>query len=356
MDTVYLSDSAFRDVVLETAEHPAIETGGILLGTADENGWYVVEVLDPGPRTVRSAAYFEYNHSYATHLAGKVARRYAAPLRLLGLWHRHPGSLDTFSSVDHETHREYLRLLRGSFLSMLVNVDPRFRMTFYRVEDGPRGPRAARLRHLVGDGRFPAALLQGKDVALLADGLGGRLVIDWDESAPATEQNAQAPRPGVLGQVWNAVTGGAPRVPPPAPPAPQYHAYDGEDAGPAPPRVSEEMLELFDLLAGEFDYLNRNGSLFVYLVCPQEPALRVEVRLVKNAPPTPYPPRVEFLFYYRGAVPVAAIDGGERPYRPGVVQEHYRSFETPAPPAASGGAAQEQRHDGPAPPPDRPHQ
>src|SRR5262245_42009277 len=159
MDTVYLSDNAYRDVVLETADHPTTETGGILLGAANDRGWFVVEVLDPGPRANRSAVYFEYNHTYATHLANKVARRYQSPPGLLGLCHRHPGSLDEFTSVDDETHREYLNLLRGPFISMLVNIDPDFRMTFYRVEPGDRRPRHVRVQHVIGDGHFPEAML-----------------------------------------------------------------------------------------------------------------------------------------------------------------------------------------------------
>jgi integrative and conjugative element protein (TIGR02256 family) len=415
MDTVYLSDNAYRDVVLETAEHPTIETGGILIGEVVNGAWYVVEVLDPGPRSIRSAAYFEYNHTYATHLANKVARRYQSRLRLLGLWHRHPGSLDTFSSTDDETHREYLRLLQGSFISMLVNIDPDFRMTFYRVDGGSRVPRYSRVEFQIGDKRFPPALLQRKDASEVAVSLHRRsyrdqlpqrrppetmpmpagqppmsavdevMALDYQQQPPPVRQPQTQPapqpqpqsdpnRPGVMKKVWNALTGGiAPRV---VDDAPQYAAYQGEEQEQAHPRrkASVEQRNLLDMMEQEFDFLDANNNFFQYHVSPQEPGFRLEVSLVRTQGRLPFPPFVEFLFYYRGDVPVVAIDSYERPYKPGVVQAFYKQFEPQQPPSTARNVpapqtqravpspdrqqppAQEPRHDGPPSSSDRPRQ
>lgn len=319
MDTVYLSDNAFRDVALELADHPTTETGGILLGEGTDKGWFVVEVLDPGPRTIRSAAYFEYNHTYATHLAHKVARRYQSPLRLLGLWHRHPGSLDEFSRTDDETHVEYLRLLRAPFVSMLVNVDPDFRMTFYRVEPTSRWPRYVRVECAIGDEHFPPAMLRRRDAAALVTGL-----------RRPTSRDRTVPEPARLSDVA----------------APRYAAFHAEGQAAPKRAASPEQSALLDLLDAEFDYLD--SSALPYQVTPQEQGFHLAVSAARE----PYPPFVEFSFYYRGDVAVVAIDGTERPYNPGVVQQFYHQFDVPPPQPP----AQEPVHEGPPSPPDRPDQ
>ncbi len=349
MDTVYLTEGAYRDIVLETAEHPGTETGGILLGEATAQGWFVVEVLDPGPRAVRSAVTFEYNHTYATHLANKVARRYQAPLRLLGLWHRHPGSLDSFSCVDDETHREYLRICRGGVVvSGLVNIDPDFRMTFYRV-DHPL--RYTRIPVVVGDEHFPPPLLQRKDPAEVVRKL---------RRPPARRQPPReiqieylplpAERPSLAGRILGAVNPFR-AARPAEDPAPVYRPYEGEgpeNAGQRKP--SDDQKQFLDLLDSEFDYLDERGETFEYRISPQEPGYRLEVTLRPVVPPPPYPALVEFDFYYRQDMPVAAVEGREQPYRPGLLRRWYGQFDPP--PSLPAPAAQEHRHEGP--PADRP--
>ncbi len=363
MNTVYLTDSAYRDIVLETAEHPSTETGGILIGEVIDNDWFVVEVLDPGPRARRSAVAFEYNHSYATHLANKVARRYQAPLRLLGLWHRHPGSLDTFSSVDDETHLEYLRICRGGVaLSGLVNIDPDFRMTFYRVE---RPLRYAHLPVEIGEQHFPPALLACKDAAEVAR----RLRRPTYQGSPAVRSTAvveitlehqpapgaDEPRRGLTGRLFEAALSPflGPRPEAQVEEAPAYRPFRGEEVEPPPSRVaSAEQVNLLDMLDIEFDYLYQRRSTFQFHVSPQEPGYRLEVSVVPALPRPPYPSRVEFVFYYRQGLPVVAIEGREQPYQPGLLARWYGCFDSPAGPPAAPPVAQEPRHEGP--PTDRP--
>ena len=167
--TVFLSSQALSDILHETAEHFETETGGILLGALEGDRWYVAEVLDPGPGAILTHSYFEYNHEYLTHLANKVARRYKTPLRLLGLWHRHPGSLDRFSGTDDRTNTLYVQRCGGPVISGLVNLDSDFRLTFYRVDYPPL--RYTPVRYRVGDAFFPPGLLDRWD----SDGLGHRL-------------------------------------------------------------------------------------------------------------------------------------------------------------------------------------
>lgn len=126
-DTIIFSDKSFLGIVAETYERSQTETGGILLGKIIGNTWYVIESLDPGPNSIFQQSYFEYDTPYVTHLANKITRFYQTKLQLLGLWHRHPGSFDSFSSTDDSTNREYALRNSAGAISGLVNLDPDFR-------------------------------------------------------------------------------------------------------------------------------------------------------------------------------------------------------------------------------------
>jgi hypothetical protein len=193
---VVISERAYADIINETLQNTRTETGGILLGTLIDRTWYVVESLDPGPRAILRSAYFEYDDKYVTHLANKVRLRYRTKLRLLGLWHRHPGSLDRFSSTDDETNRTYVRTCGGSAISGLINIDPTFRMTFYLATGDP--VRYDRVAVEVGDRHMPDELLRVWDsrgllqslASLMGDASVGRIVSRPGYEAPATADSA----------------------------------------------------------------------------------------------------------------------------------------------------------------------
>ena len=67
------------------------------------------------------------------HLINKIANLYQHKLDLIGLWHRHPGSFDQFSSTDDDTNARYAAMRKEGAISGLVNIDPRFRFTMYHV-------------------------------------------------------------------------------------------------------------------------------------------------------------------------------------------------------------------------------
>jgi integrative and conjugative element protein (TIGR02256 family) len=128
---VVLSDRAFKSILAETLTHGDSETGGILLGHFVEGIWYIIEVVDPGIASINHSAFFQYDESYVNHQIKKISRIYNYPLTILGMWHRHPGSLDRFSGTDLSSIQVHVRRARVGILSMLVNVDPDLRMTFY---------------------------------------------------------------------------------------------------------------------------------------------------------------------------------------------------------------------------------
>ena len=109
--TIIFSDKAYNAIIDETFRKDPIETGGILLGHVLDNGlWVVMEVIPPGINSVHQYAYFEYDEKFVNYLAESVATKYENKLELLGLWHRHPGSMDTFSGTDDGTNRIFASL------------------------------------------------------------------------------------------------------------------------------------------------------------------------------------------------------------------------------------------------------
>ena len=200
--TIYLSDRSYRDILNETSQHPGTETGGVLIGECRQNKWFVVESIDPGPKAVLQHSYFEYDQAYVNHLSNKVRRRYAAPLRLLGLWHRHPGSFDRFSGTDDGTHRRYIQQCNGVVISGLVNIDPTFRITFYLVDGEP--PRHQRTDYAVGDQHFPPDLLRTVDERTLMSRVNGA---DSPRSRPVQELRIieRRPAPSVMDHIVNPI-------------------------------------------------------------------------------------------------------------------------------------------------------
>ena len=132
--TIVFSNKAYNAIIDETFKREPIETGGILLGHILDNGiWIVMEVLPPGINSIHQYAYFEYDDNFVNYLAQSVATKYKIELNLLGLWHRHPGSMDVFSGTDDGTNLTFARLNSKGAISGLVNVDPKFRLTMRHV-------------------------------------------------------------------------------------------------------------------------------------------------------------------------------------------------------------------------------
>lgn len=156
---VIFSNRAFAAVLAETTEKITTETGGLFLGVVREDTWYIVEAIDPGPKSIFEVAYFEYDQKYTEHLINKIANLYSHKLDLIGLWHRHPGSFDQFSSTDDSTNAKYAAMRKEGAISGLVNIDPKFRFTMFHVAPPCRYRKVA---YEVGDDLIPAELLAYK--------------------------------------------------------------------------------------------------------------------------------------------------------------------------------------------------
>lgn len=135
---VVFSNKAYNAIIRESFAKDPVETGGILLGHILDNGiWIVMEVLPPGMKSIFQYAYFEYDEVFVNYLAQSVANQYKHPLDLLGLWHRHPGSMDVFSHTDDGTNSTFARQNPAGVISGLVNIDPDFRITMYHLDHTP---------------------------------------------------------------------------------------------------------------------------------------------------------------------------------------------------------------------------
>ena len=157
---VIFSNRAYLAIITETHEKIKVETGGVFLGCYENGSWYAIETIDPGPKSIFQAAYFEYDQKYTTHLINKIARLYKSTLTLIGLWHRHPGSFDQFSGTDGGTNSDYAKLNAYGAVSVLVNVDPEFRITPYHVAWPLK---YTRINYRVGDDLIPEHLMELKN-------------------------------------------------------------------------------------------------------------------------------------------------------------------------------------------------
>ncbi len=156
---VVFSNRAYAAVLAETTEKIRTETGGLFLGAVQDDTWYIIEAIDPGPKSIFEVAYFEYDQKYTQHLINKIANLYEKKLSLIGLWHRHPGSFDQFSSTDDGTNAKYAAMRKEGAISALVNIDPDFRITMYQVD---RPCRYSKIPYDVGDNLIPDEYLKFK--------------------------------------------------------------------------------------------------------------------------------------------------------------------------------------------------
>ena len=156
---VVFSDRAYAAVLAETTEKIKTETGGLFLGTVEDDTWYIIETIDPGPKSIFEVAYFEYDQKYTQHLINKIANLYDKKLDLIGLWHRHPGSFDIFSGTDDGTNTKYASMRKEGAISALVNIDPKFRLTMYHVAQPCR---YKKISYEVGNNWIPDRLLKLK--------------------------------------------------------------------------------------------------------------------------------------------------------------------------------------------------
>lgn len=165
MKKVILSQRAYLSILAEVYERVQTETGGILLGHREGDTWYVLESVEPGPKSIFTPTYFEYDDAYVTYRANKLSRLYKCSIELLGLWHRHPGLLKTFSSTDDGTNKIYSDMLDGA-ISGIVTLGNGFEITMYYV---PSDVRYEKIECIVDNEQIPENYLAYYDTEYYKD-------------------------------------------------------------------------------------------------------------------------------------------------------------------------------------------
>ena len=183
---VVFSDRAFAAIMAETTEKIKTETGGLFLGSFEDGIWYVIEAIDPGPKSIFEVAYFEYDQQYTQHLINKIANLYDKRLTLIGLWHRNPGSFDQFSSTDDGTNSKYARMRKEGAISALVNIDPEFRLTMYHVDQPCR---YSVIEYDVGNHLIPDEMLRYKSPEKFANLMAGIISDEYKDFHPSVSLN-----------------------------------------------------------------------------------------------------------------------------------------------------------------------
>ena len=86
------------------------ETGGALMGYASEDGVVVTEVINAGPKAVRTPTRFIPDEEYQLAQIATVYERSGRIHTYIGDWHSHPGGLSAYSRID----RSALTVVSGS--------------------------------------------------------------------------------------------------------------------------------------------------------------------------------------------------------------------------------------------------
>ena len=131
---IIMTDRAFAQIYCETQYRDNKETGGLLLGHFIHNMWFIIESSDPGYNCIFHPTYHINNEEYANHVCTVLSRLYKHPLSFLGMWHRHTGSNNSFSTVDNATNTKYAKSVGNGCISLIINQDPLFRITAYYVD------------------------------------------------------------------------------------------------------------------------------------------------------------------------------------------------------------------------------
>ena len=159
MKKVILSQKTYLSMLTEVYERIETETGGIFLGHREGDIWYVLESIEPGPQSIFKKTYFEYDNAYVNYRANKVSRLYKCSVELLGLWHRHPSLMKTFSSTDDGTNKTYSDMLGGA-ISGIVTLGNGFEITMYYV---PPNVQYEKIEWIVDDKQIPSDYLKYYD-------------------------------------------------------------------------------------------------------------------------------------------------------------------------------------------------
>jgi integrative and conjugative element protein (TIGR02256 family) len=106
MSQLWISETAFRDMVEEANRTYPMETGGVLVGYFGESGEPVVfAAIGPGPNAAHLKSRFMPDHTWQCEQLEDLFQKSSGTWVYLGDWHTHPDSSPKMSQLDKRTLR-----------------------------------------------------------------------------------------------------------------------------------------------------------------------------------------------------------------------------------------------------------
>lgn len=103
---IWLRESSAQQMRAEATRSAGLETGGVLMGYADDPDTIVItDVVGPGPRAIHLRTSFAPDLDYQERSIARVYKQSKRRTTYLGDWHSHPGGSSRLSSTDRRTLR-----------------------------------------------------------------------------------------------------------------------------------------------------------------------------------------------------------------------------------------------------------
>ncbi|MDD2522407.1 MAG: Mov34/MPN/PAD-1 family protein [Anaerolineaceae bacterium] len=309
---VIFSEKAYLGIVAETYERVSTETGGIFLGKYHEGTWYVLETIDPGPKSIFTPTYFEYDTPYVNHLANKINRFYKESLEVLGLWHRHPGNFRTFSLTDDGTNIKFARKSENGAISALVNLDPGFTLTIYKVNSPLQ---YSRVDYLVDDSLIPADFKESK---AMTDFLPTQSMTVIPAALPTSDPTLPIRKPRLIkgmDRMFSRVLHSLFRK---KQATERTETAVSDTLTPVLPGKDPGVAPLLDMVNNELDFLESQID-YAYSLKVQDSELLVSMNYVRKM--EYYPQKLEFAFGLSEAGGYALIEDKKLIYTPNFIME-----------------------------------
>ena len=109
VSSCFISNALVRELILQAERWSPQETGGVLLGVADDTNVWVEEVVGPGPNALHGKSRFVPDAVYQEEQIAAAYARSGRRSSYLGDWHTHPGQSVLMSRRDRRTLRSIAR-------------------------------------------------------------------------------------------------------------------------------------------------------------------------------------------------------------------------------------------------------
>lgn len=108
-----ITKSAYQVIKDESLNSIDWESGGLMAGTMKKDHC-VIKATRPSPSAVRTSASYTNDGKYDSEILKKLIAEYNGRIKLVGYWHKHPGSMSNPSTTDLKTARRFAAPLRES--------------------------------------------------------------------------------------------------------------------------------------------------------------------------------------------------------------------------------------------------